>query len=149
MSHSGTFNGHPVTMAAGLEAMKMLDREAYQRINRLGDLFRERINQKVFQPLGLGAQAFGIGSISTIHYTADPVRNYRDACKASEAVENLYEPVHLSLLNNGLWIAERGEYALSTAMDEEIIDRTVEAFRQTFDDLRPAIAESFPHLIAA
>jgi hypothetical protein len=34
-------------------------------------------------------------------------------------------------------------------MDEEIVDRTVAAFGRTFTDLRPAIEESFPHLIAA
>ncbi|MEW5721459.1 MAG: aspartate aminotransferase family protein [Thermodesulfobacteriota bacterium] len=148
MSHSGTFNGHPVTMAAGVEAMKMLDREACQRLNKLGDLFRERVNREVFDALGLRARAMGLGSISIIHYTDRPIKNYRDAKKANEEARDLYELVHLSHVNNGVWIAERGEYGLSTPMNEEIIERTVEAFTRTYSGLRPAIEKHLPHLVA-
>ena len=72
IKHSGTFNGHPVTMAAGIEAMKMLDRAAIDRLNRLGDKFRQDINEKIFGALGIKAQAFGVGSISIVHYTDGP-----------------------------------------------------------------------------
>ncbi|MEW6262651.1 MAG: aspartate aminotransferase family protein [Thermodesulfobacteriota bacterium] len=149
MSHSGTFNGHPVTMAAGVEAMKMLDREAYRRLNQLGDLFRERLNRRIFGALGLKVQALGLGSISIIHYCNGPIKNYREARKASEEAGRLPELVHLGQLNNGIWIAERGEFALSTPMNEEIIDRTVEAFGRTFLELRPVVEKHFPHLVAA
>lgn len=147
MSHSGTFNGFPLTMAAGVETMKLLDRQTYQRLNELGDIFREKLNRQVFGRLGIKAQAFGIGSISIIHYTNDPIANYRDARKASEAAGCLPELVHLGHLNNGIWIAERGEFALSTPMDNEVLDQTVAAFMKTFFDLVPVLERHFPHLI--
>jgi glutamate-1-semialdehyde 2,1-aminomutase len=147
MSHSGTFNGHPVTMAAGVESMKMLDRATYLHINRLGDSFRQRINSRVFGSLGIKAQAFGIGSISIIHYTTGEIDNYRNARHAMETAEGLYMLVHLEHLNNGIWIAERGEFALSTPMTEEIVERTVEAFKMSFTELRPLIEKAWPHLI--
>jgi glutamate-1-semialdehyde 2,1-aminomutase len=108
MSHSGTFNGHPVSMAAGVETLDMLDRTAFERLNKLGHSFRSMINEDVFGPLGVRAQAKGVGSISYIHYTDRPVNNYRDAKRAGEAVGDLPYLVHLGLLNHGIWIAERG-----------------------------------------
>lgn len=147
ISHSGTFNGHPVTMKAGLALLKELTPEVYQRLNNLGDEFRRKINTEVFGSLGLKAQAFGLGSISIIHYTDGPLHNYRDARAASEAAKRLPFLVHLCHLNNGLWIAERGEFALSTPMTTEVIDQTVAIFRETYTELRPLIEDYLPHLI--
>ena len=147
LSHSGTFNGHPVTMAAGVAAMNLLDEKSIERINRLGDLMRTKINTQVFDALGVRAQVKGVGSISIVHYTDQPVNNYRDARQAMEAAGSLYELVHLSNTNNGIWIAERGEYALSTPMDEAIIDQTVEVFKKTYSGLLPVIRESWPQLL--
>ena len=148
VSHSGTFNGHPVTMAAGVEAMKLLDPEAIQRLNALGDRFREGINRDIFGALGIRAQAFGIGSISIIHYTDGPIRNYRDFKKALEEAGELPFLVHLGHVNNGIWIAERGEYGLSTAMTEKDIDQSIEAMKRTYASIRPVLEKDFPHLIA-
>ena len=145
--HSGTFNGHPITMAAGVEAMQMLDKPAIERLNRLGDDFRRDINEKVFAPHGVKAQALGVGSISIIHYTDEPVHTYRDAKKASEAAGDLPLLVHLGLLNQGIWIAERGEYALSTPMDQITIDQSVEAFEQVFQELMPVLRQQFRHIL--
>src|SRR6266508_1615196 len=38
--HGGTFNGNPVTMAAGLAAMTLLDRPAFERLDDLGAKLR-------------------------------------------------------------------------------------------------------------
>lgn len=45
--HAGTFTGNPVSMAAGAEALRLLDPEAIVRLNRLGDDARERIAARV------------------------------------------------------------------------------------------------------
>jgi len=147
LRHSGTFNGHPVTMIAGLTALKLLTPEVYRRINELGDCFRREINAKIFEDLALNAHMSGIGSLSFVHYTRDKVHNYRDARSAMENAGNLPTIVHLCHLNNGIWIAERGEYALSTPMSHDDIDLTVAGFRKSFIEVLPFIEKYYPHLI--
>ena len=147
VKHSGTFNGHPVAMRAGLAAMNELTPEEIDRINSLGDLFREKLNREVFNALGIKAHAKGIGSLSCIHYTLDNIDNYRDARRASDQIGNLPVLVHLELINNGIWIAERGEIALSTPMTEKNVTEAVDAYKKTFSLLRPAIEDDLPHLI--
>jgi glutamate-1-semialdehyde 2,1-aminomutase len=148
LKHSGTFNGHPITMLAGLATLKQLTPEAYRRINELGDYFRQEINAQVFKVLGIKAHVCGYGSLSFVHYTRDKINNYRDAKIAMENAGSLPSLVHLCHLNNGIWIAERGEYALSTPMSKEDIDKTVAVFRQSFLEVLPIIEKFFPGLIA-
>ena len=147
VKHSGTFNGHPVIMSSGMATMKELTPDVYQRMNSLGDLFRQRLNTEVFEDLGVVAQATGWGSLLFIHYTLDGLNNYRDARLGHDAAGELPVYVHLDLLNNGIWIAERGEIALSAPMMEENIDEAVEAYRKTFAKILPFLRNSMSHLI--
>ncbi|UCD80245.1 MAG: aspartate aminotransferase family protein [Desulfobacterales bacterium] len=147
LRHSGTFNGHPVTMAAGLAALRLLTPAVYHQINELGDYFRREINTKVFEELALNAHMSGVGSLSFVHYTREGLHNYRDARSAMENAGNLPTIVHLCHLNNGIWIAERGEYALSTPMTQAVIDQTVAGFRKSFTEVLPVIEEYHPQLI--
>ena len=147
VKHSGTFNGHPVIMSAGLATMNELTPEEIKRINSLGDLFREKLNREVFDALRIKAHAKGVGSLSCIHYTLDKIGNYRDARRASDQAGNLPALVHLELINNGIWIAERGEIALSTPMTEKNITDAVNTYKKTFTLLRTAIEDDMPHLI--
>ncbi len=147
VKHSGTFNGHPVIMSAGLATMNELTLNEIKRINSLGDLFREKLNREVFDELKIKAHAKGVGSLSCIHYTLENLNDYRDARQASEQVGELPVLVHLELINNGIWIAERGEIALSTPMTEKHIIAAVDAYKKTFTRLKPAIEHDLPHLI--
>ena len=148
LKHSGTFNGHPVTMSAGIATLKTLTPEAYRRVNDLGDYFRTEINKHVFEALSINAHVCGLGSLSFVHYTPDKVANYREAKSVMDQAGSLPSLVHLCHLNNGIWIAERGEYALSTVMEKEDIDKTVAAFRESFVTVRPVIEEAYGHLIS-
>jgi len=148
LRHSGTFNGHPVTMLAGFAALKQLSMQDYQRINELGDYFRQEINAQVFKAMGIKAHVCGYGSLSFVHYTLDRMNSYRDAKAAMDNAGNLPSLVHLCHLNNGIWIAERGEYALSTPMNKDDIDKTIAAFRHSFLEVLPIIEKFFPDLIA-
>ena len=148
LKQSGTFNGHPVTMIAGLATLKSLTPEAYRRVNDLGDYFRKEINEHVFEELSINAHMCGFGSLSFVHYTRDKISNYRGAKTVMDKAGSLPSHVHLCHLNNGIWIAERGEYALSTPMEKEDVDKTVAAFRESFVTVCPIIEESYDYLIS-
>ncbi len=146
LHQSGTFNGHPISLVAGLTALKEMTPEVYDRINSLGDSLRRGINDDFFE-LGIKAQASGLGSLFYIHYTLDEIKNYRDARKASEQAKMLTDLAHLSLINNGIFIASRGQFALSTPMTENDVSQTLEAVRESFSELKPIVERFLPHLI--
>src|SRR5690625_3065958 len=76
--HSGTYNGHPIVLAAGLETIRLLDEE-----NRLNNLFVNTMQlrnklETLYQSYGINMKTIGMGSIFNIVFIESDVRNYRD-----------------------------------------------------------------------
>ena len=112
--HSGTFHGHPVALAAGLATLRTLTPAAYEHLTALGDELRTEANA-LFGRLGVAAQAVGDGSLFGIHFTAEPLHNYRSLATADG--EQAYR-VHLQLLAQGVMLSSGlGMCALSLPMD--------------------------------
>ena len=132
--HSGTFNGNPVTMVAGLAALELLTRQEIARINSLGERLRLGL-RSALADTGLMGQVTGIGSLLQIHFSETEVTDYRAGKLA--ALEPL-QLLHLMLLNRGVSIAPRGLMCISTPMDEQDIDHTVSAFRDALGELASA-----------
>jgi glutamate-1-semialdehyde 2,1-aminomutase len=119
IGHGGTFNANPVTMAAGLATLTELTPAAYEHLNRLGELARQRLRQ-AFARLGIPAQITGVGSIFAIHFTTEPVTDYRSAQRGANP--QLLRRLHLGLLNEGVIIAPRGMGCISTPMTEAEVE---------------------------
>jgi glutamate-1-semialdehyde 2,1-aminomutase len=49
--HGGTFNANPVTIVAGLETMRLMTPEAFDRLNGLGEYVRDRL-RRLFRDTG-------------------------------------------------------------------------------------------------
>ena len=130
LSHSGTFNGNAITMVAGVAALEMLTREEIARINQLGERLRVGL-RGAFTATGIDVQVTGIGSMARIHFTGENVVDYRAAWRAAK---EMLAPVHLELLNRGIFVAPRCEWAVSTPMGEQEIDAAVEAFSATLSE---------------
>jgi glutamate-1-semialdehyde 2,1-aminomutase len=145
--HAGTFNGHPLAMVAGLAAMQEMTTEVYAKINSLGDSLRRGITN-VFHELDIKAKAGGVGSLIYLHYTLDEITNYRDSRRAREQVKMLPDLVNLCLLNHGIFIASRGQLALSTPMTNEHLRQTVQSFYDSFEELKPFMSQFLPNLIS-
>jgi glutamate-1-semialdehyde 2,1-aminomutase len=127
IGHGGTFNANPVTMAAGLATLAELTPAAYEHLNRLGELARRRLRQ-AFQRLEIPAQVTGAGSVFAVHFTAEPVTDYRSAWRGADP--GLLRRLHLGLLNEGAIIAPRGMGCISTPMTEaevEFLGQAVES----------------------
>jgi glutamate-1-semialdehyde 2,1-aminomutase len=123
ISHGGTFNANPVTMAAGVATMNALTPEAYARLDALGERLRGGVS-RLLQGTRRRAQVSGIGSLFYLHWTASPLTDYR-----SSRPKDLEMPlrVFVGLLNEGILLTQRGLGACSLAMSEEDIDRFVNA----------------------
>ncbi|HUK50963.1 MAG TPA: aspartate aminotransferase family protein [Terriglobales bacterium] len=67
--HGNTFAGNAITLAAGLAAIRELERSSvYDHIDRLGEMARDGIREG-FAKSGFPAQILGLGSMFSIHMT--------------------------------------------------------------------------------
>ncbi len=78
--HSGTYNGHPVAVAAGLAAVTAYRQAGfYEHIFALANRLYPGL-ESLFQRHGIGARVQGLGARFGIYFGVDTiVRNYRDA----------------------------------------------------------------------
>lgn len=119
--HGGTFNANPVSMAAGVAAMKLMTRDVYARLNELGEYLRDRI-RRVFRDREIDGEVCGRGSLFTGHLTPGPHLNYRCLVGPSGAKPVYTELCH-QLLGQGILAVPRGIFGcLSTPMTEAEVD---------------------------
>jgi glutamate-1-semialdehyde 2,1-aminomutase len=145
--HSGTFNAANIVMAAGLGALKALDKAAIDRINALGERLKEGFNA-AFKQAGLRGQVTGIGSLNQIHWCDGPLNNARETGRTLAAAGELPGLLHLAMMNRGIYSAKRGMFVISTPMTDEEIDLATTALAEALNMLRPYVAARFPQLVA-
>jgi glutamate-1-semialdehyde 2,1-aminomutase len=123
ISHGGTFNANPVTMAAGVATMNALTPEAYSRLDALGERLRGGVS-RLLQATRRRGQVTGVGSLFCLHWTSVPLSDYRSSRpRDPEAPLRVF----LGLLNEGILLTQRGLGACSLAMTDEDVDRFVNA----------------------
>jgi len=99
---AGTFAANPLTMRAGLAALRALDAPAIARIDALGERLRAGL-------LDLGFQVTGRGSLLKLHHPRLPQLWWR-------------------LYRQGLLVAADGLCSISTVMDDTLIEDILERF---------------------
>jgi glutamate-1-semialdehyde 2,1-aminomutase len=142
--HSGTFNGNPITMAAGVASMNALTVSEIERINELGDRLRAKFSS-VLEEVGIIAQVTGMGSLAQIHFTGQQVSDWRSAATGRIDIRSI---LHLLLMDRGVFIATRAAFNVSTAMGEQEIQKASEALKESLLEMRPYIEKASPDLIA-
>lgn len=125
LPHGGTFSANPMTMRAGLAAMKILDGEAFARLDRIGDSVRTGL-QASLRRHGVPGSVVGCGSLLKVHLTGRAVSDYRSALPDAAEAQRLND-FNLALLNRGVMAASYGLMALSTAMTDSDIAEIIEA----------------------
>lgn len=146
ISHSGTFNGHNVVMAAGSATLQHLPQTAIDQINGLGDRLREGFN-RAFQEAGIKGQATGLGSLVQVHWREGQILSPADTLLGLKDAAQLPQLLHLEMMNRGIYSASRGMFITSTAMTGKEIDQAIAAFSSALNTLKPYIVETTPHLV--
>lgn len=119
--HGGTHTGNPVSMAAGLATLKILeDTSVYQRIDGMGAKIRQGLDE-IMEHAGLEFQTTGIGSIFGCHFTRTPIKDIADTSKGDK---ELSKRLMYFLLDRGVFCLtpELVHCAISTAHTEAEID---------------------------
>lgn len=123
LAQGGTYNGNPLGMAAGLAAMSELTPDVYEELNRKGARVSEQLSE-VFASHGVRAQVNGVGSLFAIHFTEQPVVDYRTKASSNK---NVTQKFFLGLVNHGVLMAPRAMGSLSTPMIEQDIQQFIDA----------------------
>ena len=144
--HSGTFNGNPLTMAAGIASVEALTPQVIAHINALGASLRLGMDES-FAEAGIHGCASGEGSLVYVHWTAEKLTSAADVVRWKQKAAELPRLMHLELLNQGIFAANRGMFNISSPMTSVEIDAALAAFRSALFTLKPYAAELAPHLM--
>ncbi|HTY54283.1 MAG TPA: aspartate aminotransferase family protein [Candidatus Binataceae bacterium] len=121
---SGTFSAFPLSVAAGLASLKVMEDSAvFSHMNELGDRMRHGLKQAA-DAAGHPMQVTGVGSIFHTHFTKEPVRSIR---QAEDADQELLRELHMRLLAHGIYLYQGHVGFISSAHREADIDRAIDA----------------------
>ena len=135
-SHSGTFAGNPVSMAAGIAAMNLLTPDAIGRLNGLGERARAGVRE-AFRLADIDGQVTGEGSLILMHFTSEPLGDYRATWRAhTERRAEMLEDLFRRLLNRGILFSTWGLGCLSTPMGEAEVDHLAESVLDSLKEMK-------------
>jgi len=131
---AGTLSGNPVAVAAGIETLKLLTPESYQRLETLAARLENGI-QSIIDQHGLAITQRRVGSMFALFFRLEPIKNIAEVNACDFDAFNQY--FHY-LLNAGVYIASSQYEAgfISLAHDESLIDETVSKIDQAVDFLK-------------
>lgn len=121
LEHGGTFSGNPATLASGLAAMRLFDREAVTRLNALGNRARAALAERL-EPLGWTVR--GRGSLLR------PIPS-GDAAAQAEQTRALWWGCY----ERNVLLNPSGLVALSTPLTGELVDYAVAAIAAAAEDV--------------
>ena len=130
--HAGTFNGNPITCAAGLTSVRELTQA---RIDKMASQ-AERLGAELSRAASQAELPFSVrtyGSLLNVFFLkeAPPATIAREDARA---ITNF----HLAALNNGLFLAPRGMIALSTVITDELLSEISERAAKAMADVAKA-----------
>jgi glutamate-1-semialdehyde 2,1-aminomutase len=127
---AGTLAGNPLAMSAGIATLKQLAAPGFyeaieKRARRLADGLRSAAERA-----GVAAQVNTTGSLATMFFAPQPVRNYNDAKKSDT---KRYGEFFRNMLEQGIFLAPSQYEAafLSATHTDADIERTLEAANES------------------
>lgn len=135
---SGTFNAHPLSLAAGIAVLDELKPSAYEKLNTLGERAISGL-RKTFMDHQIPVQVTGAGSLFHTLFTKKEVVDYRTAATADKKLLHLFD---VALLNRGFYLPHLHWGNVSLATSSNDVDRLVsvaaEAAKEATSELKTA-----------
>lgn len=127
---AGTFNGHPISCAAALATVEVLeDKATYAHTFGLGERMRKGLTD-IVNRLGIKATVAGFGSVFLTYFMEGPIENYTDLTRNNQEMFVLYRQ---KMIERGIFKLpmnlKRNHISLSHTA--EMVDRTL----QTAEDI--------------
>ncbi|MBD3167488.1 glutamate-1-semialdehyde 2,1-aminomutase [bacterium] len=126
---AGTLSGNPLATAAGLKTLQLLDSDVYDRLEIIGAALEEGL-LNVLRETGVTGVVQRVGSMLTLFFHDGPVQSFKDA-QASD--HERFRAFFSGMLGRGVHLPPSGYEAwfLSTAHEEEVLERTIEAAKKS------------------
>jgi glutamate-1-semialdehyde 2,1-aminomutase len=128
-AQQGTFNGNPLSVAAGLAALtEVLTKDAYDQLGKLGTMLAEGC-QGVIDDTGIPAHTVDLGAKGCVSYRKEPLANYRDFL---ETIPDLFYASFSWMINRGIFMTpgDEEQWTISVQHDEDDIQRYVDGFSE-------------------
>ncbi|SER93752.1 aspartate aminotransferase family protein [Salipaludibacillus aurantiacus] len=130
--HSGTYNGHPTILAAGLATISVLE-EGYNDVLSFTNELRKGI-EEIGRKAGFPLKTCGVGSIFNVIWNQDTLpRHYRDLQKTNTKMR---KELDFKLLQSGLYTKPLNRYSISAAHGEEELEFTLKAYEKACESLK-------------
>ncbi len=129
----GTFNGHPLTMAAGIAILKHLKKnkkEIYPYLHKQGDRIATEIN-KFCSSKNIPAQMMNAGSMMHLIFSGEKIESARDIGRSK-----IEKEFYLHLLGHNVLVPGIHLAFITFAHKPDVIDEVIDAFKKSFEDLR-------------
>ncbi|HZD80246.1 MAG TPA: aminotransferase class III-fold pyridoxal phosphate-dependent enzyme, partial [Actinomycetota bacterium] len=133
-AQQGTFNGNPLSAAAGLAALtKVLTRDAYEGLGKMGTLLAEGC-QRAIGETGIPAHTVDLGAKGCVSYRSEPLKDYRDFL---DTLPDLYYASYPWMVNRGLFMTpgDEEQWTISVQHTEEDLQRYIDAFGEFCQEL--------------
>jgi len=132
VSHAGTYNANPLSIAAGLVTLRdILTKESYKEIFRLNKKLTEGC-EEIITKYKLPLHIVSIGACGSIQFCKEPVRSHKDHHKFANI--EMGEKFWISMLNNGIipcpYPPPREEWTISVQHTDKDINKYLEAFEK-------------------
>ena len=132
--HGGTYNGNPVTMAAGYETMRLMTENEYGRLAELGEVLRGNLSEMLKQR-SIPHQVTGRGSMFCLLLSDRCPVDFRELIECRNSGPDL-SGLDREMLSRGVLLGSRGLFGvLSTPMTEAELDQFVDALDQSLKAL--------------
>ncbi len=126
-AQQGTFNGNPLSAAAGLVALtEVLTRDAYDHLGKLGTMLAEGC-ERAIEEHGIPAHAVDLGAKGCVSYRKEPLTNYRDFL---ETIPELFYASYSWMVNRGIFMTpgDEEQWTISVQHTEDDVQRYIDAF---------------------
>jgi glutamate-1-semialdehyde 2,1-aminomutase len=136
LPHAGTFNNNTLTMFAGVVGLtEIYTPDVCIAHNARGEALKLRLNE-MFMRHQAKMQVTGLGSLLTLHPRGGIIATAEDAAHVDVRLKRL---IYLHLLDNGIYVAERGFMALSLALRDSDLDALASALESFIQKYRPFV----------
>jgi glutamate-1-semialdehyde 2,1-aminomutase len=128
-AQQGTFNGNPLSAAAGLAALtEVLTKDAYDQLGKLGTMLAEGC-QRAIDDTDIPAHTVDLGAKGCVSYRREPLTNYRDFL---ETIPELFYASFSWMINRGIFMTpgDEEQWTISVQHGEEDIQQYVDGFSE-------------------
>jgi len=136
--NSGTFNGHPISITAGLTTLQIIKQEGIlNRISETGNVLKRGIAD-IIEDIHLGFQVQGIGPMFQLYFNRNPVW---DLAGAKESDTKGFLRYCACLREKGVFFASSQFECgfVSSVHDRDILDFSLEKIEETLKELKVEI----------